>query len=132
MVVIAVAVFIAIAIAISISNSVAITVAIAHCHCNCPSPIAIAAAVGHCCGQCEPSLPPAATISVTSSSAIAVAVALAVGHCPFCHRRPSKIPLPLAITIAMPLVISKSCCLGAARIVFDQSKQRMLTLFYFV
>jgi hypothetical protein len=31
----------------------------------------------------------------------------------------------------MPLAISKSCCLGTARIVFDQSKQRMLTLFYF-
>jgi hypothetical protein len=32
----------------------------------------------------------------------------------------------------MPSAISKSCCLGTARIVFDQSKQRMLTLFYFV
>ncbi len=28
--------------------------------------------------------------------------------------------------------ISESCCLGAARIVFKQFKQRMLTLFYFV
>ncbi len=40
--------------------------------------------------------------------------------------------MPLAITIAMPLAISESCCLGAARIVFDQLKQKMLTLFYFV
>ncbi len=32
----------------------------------------------------------------------------------------------------MPLAVSESCCLGAARVVFDQSKQRMLTLFYFV
>ncbi len=32
----------------------------------------------------------------------------------------------------MPLAISESCCLGAARIVFNQLKQRMLTLFYFV
>ncbi len=32
----------------------------------------------------------------------------------------------------MPLAISESYCLCAARIVFDQSKQRMLTLFYFV
>jgi hypothetical protein len=43
-----------------------------------------------------------------------------------------QLPLPSAITVAMPLAISKSCCLGAARIVFNQSKQRMLTLFYFV
>ncbi len=32
----------------------------------------------------------------------------------------------------MSLAISEMCCLGMARIVFDQSKQRMLTLFYFV
>ena len=32
----------------------------------------------------------------------------------------------------MPLAITESCCLGAARIIFDQSKQRMLTLFYSV
>jgi hypothetical protein len=32
----------------------------------------------------------------------------------------------------MPLAISESCFLGVARIVFDQLKQRMLTLFYFV
>ncbi len=31
----------------------------------------------------------------------------------------------------MPSAISERCCLGAARIVFDQLKQRMLTLFYF-
>jgi hypothetical protein len=37
---------------------------------------------------------------------------------------PSLSPLSLAI--------SKSCCLGAARIVFNQLKQIMLTLFYFV
>jgi hypothetical protein len=65
-------------------------------------------------------------------SAIAVAVTLAVGHCRLRHRRPLQLPLPLAITVAMPLAISESCCLGAARIVFNQSKQRMLTLFYFV
>ncbi len=32
----------------------------------------------------------------------------------------------------MPSAISESCCLGAARIVFNQLKQRMITLFYFV
>jgi hypothetical protein len=74
----------------------------------------------------------AAAISVVLPSDIAVAIALAVGHCHFRCRRPLQLPLPLAITIAMPLAISESFCLGAARIVFNQLKQRMLTLFYFV
>ena len=64
--------------------------------------------------------------------AIAVAIALAVGHCHLHHHWPLQLPSPLAITVAMPLAISKSCCLGVARIVFDQLKQRMLTFFYFV
>ncbi len=74
----------------------------------------------------------AAAISVALPSAITVAIALAVSHCRLRHRRPSQLPLPLAITIAMPLAISESCCLGAARIVFNRLKQRMLSLFYFV
>jgi hypothetical protein len=78
----------------------------------------------------------AAVISVALPSAIAVAIAvaiaLAVGYCRLRHHRPSQLPSPLAITVAMPLAISESCCLGTARIVFDQLKQRMLTLFYFV
>jgi hypothetical protein len=65
-------------------------------------------------------------------SAIAVAVALAVGHLVsviigHCSRHlcwPSPLPLPSAI--------DKSCCLSAARIVFEQFKQIMLTLLYFV
>jgi hypothetical protein len=65
-------------------------------------------------------------------SAIAVAVALAIGHCRLHHCWPLQLPSPSAITVAMPLAISESCCLGVARIVFDQSKQRVLTLFYFV
>ncbi len=32
----------------------------------------------------------------------------------------------------MQSAISESCCLGAAKIVLNQLKQRMLTLFYFV
>jgi hypothetical protein len=64
--------------------------------------------------------------------AIAVAIALVVGHCHLRHPWPLQLPSPLATTIAMLLAISESCCLGAARIVFDQLKQRMLTLFYFV
>jgi ABC-type maltose transport system permease subunit len=43
-----------------------------------------------------------------------------------------QLPLLSAITMAMPLAISESCCFGVARIVFKQLKQRMLTLFYFV
>jgi hypothetical protein len=74
----------------------------------------------------------AAAISVASPSAIAVAVALAIGQCHLRHRWPLQLPLPSVITVAMPLVISESCCLGAARIVFNQLKQRMLTLLYFV
>jgi hypothetical protein len=42
------------------------------------------------------------------------------------------VPTPSAITIAMPLAISESCCFGTAKIVFNQMKQRLLTLFYFV
>jgi hypothetical protein len=71
----------------------------------------------------------AAAISVALLSAIAVANALAVGHCRLRHHWPLQLPLLLAITVAMLLAISKSCCLGAARIVFNQLKQRMLTLF---
>jgi hypothetical protein len=74
----------------------------------------------------------AAAISVTLLSAIAVAVALAIGHCRLHHHWPSQLPLPLAITVAMPLATSESCCLGVARIEFNRLKQRMLTLFYFV
>jgi hypothetical protein len=74
----------------------------------------------------------ATTISVLLPSAIAVAIALAVSHCHLHHHRPSQLPLPSAITVAMPLAISESCCLGAAKIVFNQLKQRMFTLFYFV
>jgi hypothetical protein len=74
----------------------------------------------------------AAAISVASPSAIAVTIALAVGHCHLRHHRPSQLPSPLAITVTMLSAISESCCLGAARIVFNQLKQRMRTLFYFV
>jgi hypothetical protein len=71
----------------------------------------------------------AAAVSVALPSAIAIAVAIiavsvTIGHCS-CHLHwPSPSPLPSAI--------SKSCCLGTAKIVFNQLKQIMLTLFYFV
>ena len=108
MVALAMAVSFAIAVAISDSDSIAVA-------------ITVAIAIAHRRG-----------IFVTLPSAIAFAVALAVRHCRLRHRRPLQLPSPLAITIAMPSAISESCCLGTARIVFDQSKQRMLTLFYFV
>jgi hypothetical protein len=124
MVILAMAVSFAIAVAISDSNSIAVAItvaiAIAHHHCRCRGPLL------------RSPWTIVTAISVALPSAIAVAVALAVGHCRLCHCRPSQLPLLSAITVAMPLAISKSCCLGAAWIVFDQSKQRMLTLFYFV
>ncbi len=105
-------------VAIAIAVAVAVAVTIAHCCCHCHWPLRLR----------SPSTI-AATISIASPSAIAVTFALAVGHCRLCHRRPSQLPTPLAITIAMPLAISESCCLSAARVVFDHLKQRMLTLF---
>jgi hypothetical protein len=130
MIALAVAISFAIAVAISDSDSIAFAVAvavavtvavsIAHCHCCCHGPLL--------------RLPWTITtaISVAPPSAIAVAVALAVRHCHLRHRWPSQLLSPSFITVAMPLAISESCCLGVARIVFNQSKQRMLTLFYFV
>jgi hypothetical protein len=137
MVALAMAVTIAIVVAISVATAdsiaIAVTIAIAVAI---AVAVAVAIAIAHrCCQYCWP-LPLqspstiAAAISVTLPSAIAVAITLAVGYCRLRHRRQSQLPLPSAITIAMPLAISESCCLGAARIVFDQLKQRMLTLFY--
>jgi hypothetical protein len=128
MVALAVAVSFAIAIAISDSDSIAVavaititvTIAIAHRHCRCCGPLL------------RSPWTIAATISIALLSAIAVAIALAVRHCCLRHCWPSQLPLPSAIIVAMPLAIPESCCLGAEWIVFDQSKQRMLTLFYFV
>ncbi len=118
---IAIAITISIAIADSVPVAVVVAVAIAHCHRRCHQPLPLR----------SPSTI-AAAISVTLPSAIVVAVALAVGHCRLRHRWTLQLLLPFAITIAMLLAISKSCCLSAARIEFDQLKQRMLTLFYFV
>ncbi len=120
-----VAIAIAIAISVTIANSVAVAVT-------------VTVTIAHRCRRCRQPLPLqltstiTAAISVTWPSAIAVAIALAVGHCRLHHHRPSQLPLPLAITVAMLLAISESCCLGKAKIVFNQLKQRMLTLFYFV
>jgi hypothetical protein len=101
-----------------------------HCyrrlHCRC-----------HCCRRrnCSSPLPLLLAIDVV----IAIdhcrrhLCCIAVSHCCCrCHCRwPLPSPSPSTITVAMPLAISESCCLGAARIVFNQLKQRMLTLFYF-
>jgi hypothetical protein len=54
----------------------------------------------------------------------AVAVSITIGH-HNCHLHWPSLSLLL-------LAMSESFCLGAARIVFNQLKQRMLTLFYFV
>ncbi len=122
------AVAVSFAIAVAISDSIAIAIAVA---------FTVAIVITHRCRRCHRPLlrlpwTIATTISVASLSAIAVAVALAIRHCRLRHCRPSQLPLPSAITIAMPSAISESCCLGAARIVFNQSKQRMLTIFNFI
>ena len=105
--------------------------------------------LSHCCRLCHNRrccrplpLPLAIAIAVAIDHRHRRLCCIAISHCR-CHCRccrysifvtvghrschlswPSPSPLPSAI--------SKSCCLGAARIVFDQLKQRMLTLFYFV
>ncbi len=91
-----------------------------HCRRNRPLPLplpwAIAAvAVNHCCRPL-----------------CCVAVSHCCCHCPcrLHHCQPLQLPSRSAINVAMPLAISESCCLGMARIVFDQSKQRMLTFLY--
>ncbi len=90
----------------------------------------IAITVGHCrCGCRRPSPPPSLLpcrqpLPLPSPLLSAIAVSVTVSHCSCYLRWPS--PLPLHLTI------SNSCCLGTVRIVFNQLKQRMLTLFYFV
>ncbi len=95
-------------------------------------PLPIAVAVSHCrCGRHRPLLPPSLLrcrqplpLPLPLPLPSAIAVSLTIDH-PSCHLHwPSLSPWPLAI--------SESCCLGVARIVFNQLKQRMLTLFYFV
>jgi hypothetical protein len=97
------------------------------CHCNCPSPLLLPLALPL---QLLSTI--AAAISVALPSAIAIDLTLAIGHCRLCHCQPSQLPLPSAITFAMLLAIFESCCLVASRIVFNQLKQRMLILFYFL
>jgi hypothetical protein len=64
-----------------------------------PSPIAIAVAHCRCRRPLRSPLTIAATVSVALLSAIPITVALAIGHCHFCHCRPSQLPSPLAITV---------------------------------
>ncbi len=99
-----------------------------------PLPLPIAVAVSHCrCGRRQPLLLPSLLhcrqplplpLPLPLPSLSAIAVFITIRH-RSCHLR---WPLPSP----SPSAISESCCLGVARIVFNQSKQRMLTLFYFV
>jgi hypothetical protein len=109
-----------------------------HRHCNplpfplplplmLPKPIAIPIAIGHCCRSCRcPSPPPSLShcrqpLLLPSSSPLSIADSVTIGH-HSCHLHwPS--PLPFLSAIA------KSCCLGTARIVFEQFKKITLTLF---
>ncbi len=122
----AIAVAIAIAISVTVANSIAIAIAVV---------VAVAVAIANCRHRCRRPLPLrspstiATAISVALPSAIAIIVALAIVHCRFHHHSchlcwPSPLPSLLAIF--------ESCCLGAARILFEQFKRRMLTLFYFI
>jgi hypothetical protein len=116
----AIAVAISVAVADSVANAIAITITHRHCCCCQPLPLWLPLTIP-------------VTISVMLPSPIHVAVALAVGHCRLCQRRPSQLPSPSAITVAMLSAISESCCLlGAKKKEFNQLKQRMLTLFNFV
>ncbi len=97
-----------------------------------PSPLPITVTIGHCHCGCHQPLPPLSLLRhrqplpLLLPSPTAIAVSVTAGH-HSCHlRRPSLLPL------LSPSAVSKSCCLGAARIVFDQLKHRILTLFYFV
>ncbi len=96
-----------------------------------PSLLPIAIAVGHChCSRRQSLLPPSLlccrqpSLSLLPSPS-AIAVSVTVGQCS-CHLRQPSSPSPSLSAI------SECCCLGAVRIVFNQLKQRMLTLFYFV
>ncbi len=97
-----------------------------HRHCHCPSPLP--SATCHC--GCHRPLPLLSLLHCHQPSLLpsplpsAIAVSVTVGH------RSSH--LCWASLLPSPSAISESCCLGAARIVFNQLKQRMLTLFYFV
>jgi hypothetical protein len=95
-----------------------------------PLPLPIAVVVGHChCSHHQPSPPPSLLccrqpLPSLSPLPSAIAVSITNGH----HSCHLHWPLPLPL----PSTISESCCLGASRIVFNQWKQRMLTVFYFV
>ncbi len=118
---VAVAIAIAIAVTIAVSIAIAVNVAVAYCPCHRHWPLLL-----------QLPSPINAAISFASPSAIAIAVALelaiavsiTIGNCSHHHHWPSPLLLPLPI--------AESCYLGMARIVFEQFKQIMLTLSYFV
>jgi hypothetical protein len=125
-----------------------------------PSPIAIAVTIGHCpCRRHRHRhyhhhhrhrrtlpllLPPPLFITAAISVSIAITIAVTVGHCR-CH--PLNLQSAISVSVAVghrdhhchwpspwppQLAIAENCCLGAARIIFEQFKQTLLTLFYFV
>jgi hypothetical protein len=99
-----------------------------HRHCRCRRQFPLPSAICRC--GCRQPLPPLSLLCCRQPLPsplplkLAIAISVTVGHCS-CH-------LHWASLSPLPLAISKSCCLGAARIVFNQLKQRMLTIFYFV
>jgi hypothetical protein len=117
----AVVIAIAVAITVAVSVAVAVNLAVAYCHHHPRWPflsqllLPITAAI---------SFVLLSVIAVASPLASAIAVSVTVGDCS--HHLHRSSPLPSTSPIA------ESCCLGVARIVFKQFKQKMLTLFYFV
>ncbi len=86
----AIAIAMAVVISIVVANSVTIAVAVAHHLCRRPLPLRLPSTI-------------AAAVSVASLSAIAVAIAaaVAISYCRLCHRWPSQLPSPLAITVTI-------------------------------
>ncbi len=118
---VAIAIAVAVSVAVSVSIAIAIDVTVVaypRCCCCLPLllrlPLPITAAI---------SIELPSAIAITVALAVAIAVSVTIGHCSRHLRQPSPLPSLLAI--------AKSCCFSAARIVFRQFKQIMLTLLIF-
>jgi hypothetical protein len=117
----AVAIAIAATISVVIADSVTITVAVAHHRRRWPLPL-----------QSPSTIAAAVSVALPSAIAVAVAVALAVGHCRLCHRRPSQLPSPLAITVTIVVGHFRELLLWRSKhcIQTIEAKNAHLILFY--
>ncbi len=69
-----------------------------HCYCPLPSPLPFSLPL-----QSPLTIATAISVAPPSVIAVAIAVALAVGHCRLRHCRPSQLPSPLDITLAIAI-----------------------------